>query len=313
MNTGAFCYFRTQYSVARPASGRHDGAMTIQRHEDAELFWNTTKALFLQDPVRHTVAITVISQLIEVPDSYRGSMMLTVHDNDGGLLGALFRTAPWPLSVSALPVETHAEVVDYLLAEGIETTGVGGPRDVADPFTEAWIAASGQTIEQTIPMRLYHLGQLEMPANVAGEFRLTGEADVAMVGGWWEDFFAEATHGGNPESGEHDVRKALEFGRAIGLWVDEGEPGSFAVASPPRAGMSRIGPVYTPADKRGRGYGAAVTAQVAQWAVDQGAEHVLLFTDLDNPTSNSIYQRIGFRPVFDAVEYVFADRHTLEA
>ncbi|MBC6451454.1 GNAT family N-acetyltransferase [Actinokineospora xionganensis] len=287
--------------------------MTVQRHDDGEQFWNTAKALFLQDPVRHTVAITVINQLIEVPDSYGNSLMLTAHDAERSLLGAMFCTAPWPLSVSALPVETHVEVVDYLLTEGIDVMGVGGPRDVADPFMRTWIAASGQTIEQSIPMRLYHLGELDMPTNVAGEFRLTGEADVPMVGRWWEDFFAEATHGGNPESGEHDVRKALEFGRGIGLWIDQGEPGSFAVASPPRAGMSRIGPVYTPADKRGRGYGAAVTAHVAQWAVDQGAEHVLLFTDLDNPTSNSIYQRIGFRPVFDAVEYVFADRHTLEA
>ncbi|WP_436840003.1 GNAT family N-acetyltransferase [Streptomyces althioticus] len=50
---------------------------------------------------------------------------------------------------------------------------------------------------------------------------------------------------------------------------------------------------------RGRGYGAAVTAAVSQAARDAGAEHVLLFTDLANPASNSLYRRIGFQPVSD--------------
>jgi predicted GNAT family acetyltransferase len=30
-----------------------------------------------------------------------------------------------------------------------------------------------------------------------------------------------------------------------------------------------------------------------------------LFTDLANPTSNSIYQKIGYRPVFDICEIEF--------
>jgi predicted GNAT family acetyltransferase len=69
--------------------------------------------------------------------------------------------------------------------------------------------------------------------------------------------------------------------------------------------MSRIGPVYTPMELRGRGYGRAVTASSAQWALDRGAEHVVLFTDLANQVSNFIYQRIGFRPIADALEVIF--------
>ena len=69
--------------------------------------------------------------------------------------------------------------------------------------------------------------------------------------------------------------------------------------------MSRVGPVYTPPALRGRGYGSAVTAAVSAWARDAGADHVLLFTDLANPTSNSIYQKIGYRPVHDTCELEF--------
>ena len=64
-------------------------------------------------------------------------------------------------------------------------------------------------------------------------------------------------------------------------------------------------PVYTPPEHRGTGYGSAVTAAVSQHALDAGARDVILFTDLANPTSNSIYQKIGYRPVYDSTELEF--------
>jgi predicted GNAT family acetyltransferase len=69
--------------------------------------------------------------------------------------------------------------------------------------------------------------------------------------------------------------------------------------SRPEAGMVRVAAVYTPPEVRGRGYGGAVTAAVTRSALDAGAAHVVLFTDLANPTSNALYQRLGFRPVED--------------
>jgi hypothetical protein len=41
------------------------------------------------------------------------------------------------------------------------------------------------------------------------------------------------------------------------------------------------------------------------WALDDGATAVVLFTDLANPTSNSLYQRLGYRPVEDRVSVEF--------
>jgi predicted GNAT family acetyltransferase len=63
----------------------------------------------------------------------------------------------------------------------------------------------------------------------------------------------------------------------------------------------RVAPVYTPKQLRGRGYAGAVTAAVSQAALDAGAAEVSLFTDLANPTSNALYQRLGYRPLEDQV------------
>lgn len=63
-------------------------------------------------------------------------------------------------------------------------------------------------------------------------------------------------------------------------------------------GVSRIGPVYTPRERRGRGYASAAVAQVSRMLCNQGVR-IYLFTDQANPTSNGIYQALGFRPTVD--------------
>ena len=90
------------------------------------------------------------------------------------------------------------------------------------------------------------------------------------------------------------------------LWVVAGAPVSMAMLRAPAFGVSRIGPVFTPRDQRGNGYGSAVTAAAADLAHrGSGAPDVVLFADLANPTSNAIYQRIGFEAVGDTVRIAF--------
>jgi predicted GNAT family acetyltransferase len=99
----------------------------------------------------------------------------------------------------------------------------------------------------------------------------------------------------------------MSYGGVL-LWEVAGEPVAMAGRTRVAAGMARIGPVYTPPSHRRRGYGAVVTAATSRSALDAGAEHVLLFTDLANPTSNGVYQRIGYRAVSDCLALSFAPR-----
>ncbi len=70
--------------------------------------------------------------------------------------------------------------------------------------------------------------------------------------------------------------------------------------------MVRVGPVYTPPELRGRGYAGAATAAVSQAALGAAVREVVLYTDLANPTSNALYERLGYRPVEDRVIFSFA-------
>ena len=67
----------------------------------------------------------------------------------------------------------------------------------------------------------------------------------------------------------------------------------------------RIGPVFTPSEFRGRGYATALVATVTRDQLSRGHEFCFLHTDLANPTSNKIYQLLGYRPVEDRLMILF--------
>jgi predicted GNAT family acetyltransferase len=138
---------------------------------------------------------------------------------------------------------------------------------------------------------------------VPGRARSAGESDVGLLGTWRQAFAVEAHEGaGSPHDEREAVRGSLRLGSAEVVWEVDGVTVSQASARPVLAGMSRIGPVYTPPEHRRHGYAAAVTAAASRWALDAGAAQVLLFTDLANPTTNALYPRIGYHPVHDTVD-----------
>ena len=276
--------------------------MDVRVHDDPAAFDAATRDLYAADPVRHTLAITVIAR--NLYDPAIAPVMLTVH-RDGELYGAAFRSPPWPVVVSGLPVDTAPAAVEVLAELDPDAPGVTGPRELAEGFARAWADHTGTPVREVMASRLYELGDLREPT-VPGAGRAATEDDVPVLVGWRNAFQVEALgHARELERAEEIIRGALARGERHHLWANGDEIVAWAHAGVPHLGMSRIGPVYTPPALRGRGYGSAVTAAVSRWARDAGAKHVLLFTDLANPTSNSIYQKIGYQPLFDTCEVEF--------
>lgn len=273
--------------------------MDVRVVEDPQTFARTAGALYAADPVRHTVALTAMA--LKRP----GHIMLTVVDGDE-LRGAALRTPPYPLIASGLPVDSVDQVAAVLAELDPDLPGVNGPREPAEAFAAAWAKRTGRSWHEAVASRLYRLDDLVVPT-VPGWTRTADDADLPLLTRWWVDFQLEA-HGyeRDPDGAPRFVRQCVDKGDGFVLWEVDGSVVSMAKASAPIDGMSRIGPVYTPPEQRERGYGSAVTAAASRWGLDRGAVTMLLFTDLTNPTSNSIYQKLGYRPVFDTVELLFA-------
>ncbi|KQV23936.1 MULTISPECIES: GNAT family N-acetyltransferase [unclassified Kitasatospora] len=218
---------------------------------------------------------------------------------DAPVVGAFARTPPYPLRLSLMPERAAAELADVLA--GVEVPAVGGGVVPATAFA----AARPQESTVTSNERLYRLGELVDPSPLpAGTVRLATAADVELLVEWFGAFVAEAELAIPNENHRPTVERRTAGGH-LHIWEHQGTPVSFAAVSPVIAGMSRIGPVYTPPEHRGRGYASGVVAAGSAHALAAGAEEVLLYTDLANPTSNSIYQKLGYRAVEDCVNLSF--------
>jgi predicted GNAT family acetyltransferase len=148
--------------------------------------------------------------------------------------------------------------------------------------------------------RIHQLTEVSLSGRTAqGRFRQAVSGDLDQVSEWVEGFMTEA---GETQGIPREVAASRISAGQLYLW-DEREPVSMAAWTGKTPGGVRVNLVYTPPDKRGRGYATACVAALSRQLLGEGNRFCCLYTDLDNPTSNAIYARIGYRPVSDASMY----------
>ena len=101
------------------------------------------------------------------------------------------------------------------------------------------------------------------------------------------------------------VDSALSAGRLF-FW-DDGGARCLARATAPLGGISRIGAVFTPPQWRRRRYAAACVGALCEWVRNEEGANSVLYAQLANPSSNAIYQRLGFEAVSEMLVYQFDD------
>src|SRR4051794_9584716 len=249
--------------------------------------------LLAATPAEHTVSLTIIQSALQ---GFRWSdepmLFGWCADDGGGVRGAVSWTPPFELLLAVVPDDTVDALVAGLRERGAALDGVNGTEATVDRFVAAWAPARSSV---KFRMRLYRLATLQ-PPDVPGAARRAGAGDLELAARWLSAFQEEA--GVDQSDREPIARERIGDGR-LWLWEHDGNVVSLAACSAPAAGVARIAPVYTPSEHRRRGYGAAVTAACTVDALARGAQEAVLFTDLANPTSNSIYQQLGFRPIGD--------------
>lgn len=220
----------------------------------------------------------------------------------GDIAAALLHTPPYPALLSGDP-DAAAPLAAEMAARGWALPGVNGPADDVTSFAAAWLQHTGAPSTVQRRSRLFRLGDLILPEPMPpGAARIAGGADTDLVADWYAAFAAEASD--RSVVARRDVIDRLSHG-GLTIWEVDGVPVAMAGRGRPAAGIVRVGPVYTPPGQRRRGYGGAVTVAVTQAGLDDGADGVVLFTDLANPASNALYARLGYRPVTDRLQLAF--------
>jgi predicted GNAT family acetyltransferase len=276
--------------------------------EDLDEFLTRAGDFLRSRPALHTVPLTVTDALrrrglhIYSSEAPRFGVL-----DDGTVRATLLHTPPFQLHVTPLTDQEADALAARLVDLDHPVPGLSARQETAEAFAAAWRRRTGTTATLRKRQRLYRLAELTVPKpRPEGRVRIAGPEDRELLIRWKGEFDTDIEHTTGGDRAEWADARIAQGG--VTLWeTPDGTPVSLAGVTPEIAGQVRIAPVYTPAALRGRGYAGAATAEVSRAAREAGASEILLFTDLDNPTSNGLYQRIGYRPVADFAVWRFGD------
>ncbi|MFC8878731.1 GNAT family N-acetyltransferase [Streptomyces ardesiacus] len=279
--------------------------------QDVDDFLTRAGGFLRSRPALHNTPLTDIEKLrMGRPDAHGPVSAVFGRLEAGGEVHAVFYlTSRGRLGLTPLSVEQTDALAAHLTVLGHSPANVIADHDTATAFADSWQRHTGAAPALFWRTHLYRLGTLTPPQPPPeGRGRLTDGTDREQVVRWCREFCVIV--GEQPsidliDAGSWDDSR---FGdRHFTLWeTPDGIPVSMAAATSVIGGVVRIDPVYTPAHLRGRGYAGAVTAEASQAALAAGATDVVLFTDPDNPTSNTLYQRMGYVHVADFAGYRFS-------
>lgn len=283
--------------------------MELTRCDDAASFLATAGAFLGAREAEHNLILGLSSRLEREPLLYGEPPYLAVAEDEGRIVGVTMRTPPHNLILSEIEEDAAVGLFVEDAREAFDALpGVIGPNARVAQFANAWRAATGATPRLEIAQRIFAADHVDEPRPTTGamrDYEPAGDRELAIR--WMDEFVAEAMpeDAAHPESSAEFVDRRVEDPEAgIVVWEDE-RPVSMAGFGGRTPNGIRVGPVYTPPDLRGRGYASAVTAALTQRLLDSGRRFCFLYTDLANPTSNSIYQRIGYRAVADSDLWTF--------
>ena len=291
--------------------------MKVTRFPDAAAFSRRAESYLVRDEAAHCLAIGIFGSLRAVPPKQlagaRPPIYLALVTEGDAVLAVAIRTPPYNVVLSRFADASRTEDIavvlagDLLAVYGDALPGVIGPKPESAALAQAWQRVGGQGAQPIMAERIYQLDAVNPVARVPGALRRATEADRPLLVAWLNAFEAEAMAPGETMDAETWVTAALiSPTRGVFLWEDAGRPVSLAAYGNPTPRGVRIGPVYTPPELRGHGYASAAVAALSQRLLDEGRQFCFLFTDLTNPTSNKIYQQIGYRPVIDVDMYAFS-------
>lgn len=261
-----------------------------------------------KDETRNNLILGLALRLREDPHAYTDQTpLIAIVSDEQEKIGAMaIMTPPFPMIVQSEPLNVAAleSLADTLISGGWKLSGVNGVTDESDAFAQIWRKKTGHEVRLLKTLRAYELRNVQDFDYPVGKMRVAEERDAQksadMLSAMQEELKLEGSSSATFEGALRNIHLKRTF-----FWVVDGEVVSITMAVRPQIKGICISGVYTPPEHRQRGYARALVAQVSKEMLSRGFELTNLFTDLSNPSSNKIYQEIGYKPVCDYHQYSF--------
>jgi predicted GNAT family acetyltransferase len=278
--------------------------------ESAADFLQAAQAELETREAANGLVLGICGQVLAHPERYSSAPVWRTVEENGKLVLAAVMTPPHRLIVSpgrTAPAENGiTQFADGLFREGRKLPGVFGPVELAGKFAANWEKVTGTGYRLAEQLRMYELKEVAIPSPGRGKLKVARAEDFEVVARWWCAAEMEMFGKADAEESRQSAKFRIDDGDVF-LWED-GESVSMACkVRPTRKGIC-VGRVYTPLEMRNRGYATACVGELSRTLLRNGKEFCSLFADILNPVSNSIYQKIGYRPIGDYFEYEFLEK-----
>ncbi len=264
--------------------------MRVQTFDKGAAFLEAAGSWLYERVAENNLVIGIATTDRNQPGAYCADPWFAVVWNGDIPVMAALRTPPRPMVLSRGDLTALPALCKIAREHHPDNPGFIGPREEAETMARAW---AGEAWHEAMAMRTYELTRvLPDERRPAGTLRLVRTDERALLEDWILAFRRDA-HLRDPTPVTEMAQRMMAGARAW-FWDVGGQPVATVAGSADLEAAARVGMVYTPPELRGRGYGSAATAALSQRLLDQGVRACFLFTDLANPTSNAIYQRIGY-------------------
>jgi uncharacterized protein len=276
--------------------------MQIIQFQNAKQFYERIKEYLLAQEAKHNLLLGIARTLQKNPERFENPYLAVV-EADGEIIALAIRTPPRHLILSqARDLKAIALISQHLHDKGEAIPGVSSLPTEAEIFAKTWQSLTGKAYHLGAQMQIYQLEQVQPVARVNGYFRVAQECDRDLLVEWIKAFEMEALGALENDPAQFADRHLSQ--KSIYLWEDE-KAVSMACGNGAPPDGARITAVYTLPEYRGQGYASACVAALSQTLRDRGCRCCFLFADLANPTSNYVYQKIGYQSMAEWLEYRF--------
>jgi predicted GNAT family acetyltransferase len=277
--------------------------LSVIIHNHIESYISSVSSVLEENEAENSLLLGLLGRV--QCDSSPSSLLLAEIKWSDTTIGAAFYSGK--NLILSRDVEAAIEpLIANLTTRQMNVPGVVGPAEVVEAFHTSWAHARQCRAMLSMEQGIYQLTRIVCPATVPGRMRSMTERDIDLIAEWLQSFHVEAV----PQEvvTREEAQRSAEtrpHGGMTFLWDLDGTCVAMAsLARPTRRGIT-INGVYTPPQYRRHGYATALVAAVSAEGLSRGKEFCTLYTDLLNPTSNSIYQKIGYVWVSRSRYYLF--------
>jgi GNAT superfamily N-acetyltransferase len=276
--------------------------VNIDRFSDARAFLDRAEDWLLLREAEYNVVLGITDRLLRGDHPWTSPIYLATVETNGRVSGCAWRTPPHKLGLTRLPMESIPLLANDVAEVYSDIPGVLAPVAEGTEFAKCWSRSRDADWSLGIRQRIFSLEQVKSTSiPVGGTLQRAEAADLPLVAEWGAGFSRDTgieDFDPLPYS-EHLIRNG-----AVYLWQDH-EFRSMAAAVGTTPNGTRVGYVYTPPSFRGRGYATATVTSLSRLLLDGRRRFCFLYADLANPTSNAIYQRIGYQPIAEVADIWF--------